>query len=87
MKGGEVRKLFVGELRESSSLSRAELMKQSIVKVNEKSDLVIASCGGMPHDINLVQAHKCLRKASNITNLDDGIMLIEKCGKRYTLDK
>lgn len=54
---GEIGELFVGELRESSSLSRAVLMEQNIVKVDEKSDLVIASCGGMPHDINLVQAH------------------------------
>lgn len=30
----EIRELFIGELWESSSLSRAQLMKQSIVEVN-----------------------------------------------------
>ncbi len=79
--------MFIGELWESSSLSRAQLMKQSIVDADEKSDLVIASCGGMPHDINLVQAHKCLRKVSNITNLGSRLLFMAKRWERYAPDK
>ena len=37
-KRGEIGELFIAELWKSSSLSRAESMKQSIVKVDEKSD-------------------------------------------------
>jgi nickel-dependent lactate racemase len=42
--------------------------------LTEKCDLVIASCGGFPKDINLIQAHKSMEYA--IQALKDGGVLI-----------
>ncbi|HIJ94190.1 MAG TPA: nickel-dependent lactate racemase [Desulfuromonadales bacterium] len=41
----------------------------------EKADLVIASCGGYPKDINLIQAHKSMEYASQAIK-DGGVMIL-----------
>lgn len=41
----------------------------------EKADLVIASCGGFPKDINLIQAHKSMEYASHAIH-DNGVMIL-----------
>jgi nickel-dependent lactate racemase len=41
----------------------------------EKGDLVIASCGGFPKDINLIQAHKSMEYAAQALK-DGGVMIL-----------
>jgi nickel-dependent lactate racemase len=36
------------------------------VEVAEPFDIVVASCGGFPHDVNLIQVHKGMHHASRI---------------------
>lgn len=48
-------------------------------KVSEPYDLVIASPGGAPKDINLYQAEKGLTQAANITKKDGWIVLLAAC--------
>ena len=43
--------------------------------VTEKSDLVVASCGGFPKDINLIQAHKSMEYAVQAIK-DGGVMIL-----------
>lgn len=43
--------------------------------ITEKGDLVIASCGGFPKDINLIQSHKSMEYAAQALK-DGGVMIL-----------
>ncbi|MDD2852402.1 MAG: nickel-dependent lactate racemase [Desulfuromonadaceae bacterium] len=43
--------------------------------LTEKADLVVASCGGFPKDINLIQAHKSMEYAAQALK-DGGVMIL-----------
>ena len=45
------------------------------VHIPKKADLVIASCGGYPWDINFIQAHKTMEMASNFL-IEGGVMIL-----------
>jgi nickel-dependent lactate racemase len=48
--------------------------------IEEKREVVIASCGGSPYDLNLIQAHKALDMAAHAC-IDGGtIVLLAECG-------
>ncbi len=49
------------------------------VQVTEKKDVVIVSCGGFPHDVNLIQAHKALENATQICNDGGTIYWLAEC--------
>lgn len=49
------------------------------VSVPQKADLVIASCGGFPKDINFIQAHKTLDYAMNALRPGGVIILVAAC--------
>lgn len=49
------------------------------IRIAEKRDLVIVSCGGHPHDINMIQAHKALEAASHACNDGGTIVLLAEC--------
>ena len=46
---------------------------------SSKRDVVIVSCGGFPHDINLIQAHKALDMAALACNDGGTIILLAEC--------
>lgn len=52
---------------------------QHTIKIPEKRDLILVSCGGFPHDINLIQAHKALDAASNACTDGGTIILLAEC--------
>lgn len=60
------------------------------IQIGEKRDLVIASCGGYPHDINMIQAHKALEAASKACTDGGTIVLLAEClegmGRKDFLD-
>jgi len=60
------------------------------VEITEKRDLVIVSCGGFPHDLNMIQAHKALETASHACNEGGTIIFLAECadglGRRDFLD-
>jgi len=45
------------------------------VKVDQQFDLVVASAGGYPKDINMIQAHKSIHNAANLVK-DGGTLII-----------
>jgi nickel-dependent lactate racemase len=61
-RGGVVR-AFAGEHARVFPAACAAARRAFGVSVSRKADLVIASCGGHPWDINVLQMHKALRNA------------------------
>jgi nickel-dependent lactate racemase len=49
------------------------------IRVPRPADIVIASAGGFPKDINMFQAHKGMRYASDFTRLGGILILVAEC--------
>jgi nickel-dependent lactate racemase len=49
------------------------------VEIDSKRELVIASCGGLPWDINLIQAHKTMEMAAQACTPGGTIVLLAQC--------
>jgi len=72
-------KLFCGDLRLAHRAACEHYLDQHSVRLPEKRDVVIASCGGFPYDINLIQAHKALDMASYACKDGGTIVLLAEC--------
>jgi len=48
-------------------------------KVKRQYDLVIASCGGFPKDINFIQAHKAINNASMFVKDNGRLVVLTEC--------
>ena len=72
-------KVFCGDWRRSHRAACDYYLEQNSVPVQSKRDVVIASCGGFPHDINLIQAHKALDMAALACNEGGTIVLLAEC--------
>lgn len=51
------------------------------VEIDRLADVVIASCGGYPKDINLYQAHKTLDHAMKAVKKGGDVILLAKCSE------
>jgi len=58
-------------------------MKDFSVPVTKKADLVIASCGGFPKDINFIQAHKSMDYAMNALREGGVMVILAECPEGY----
>ncbi|MFN6964716.1 MAG: nickel-dependent lactate racemase [Pyrinomonadaceae bacterium] len=76
---GRATDLFCGDWITSHRAACDEFAARHTVEIEEGRDLVIASCGGWPHDINLIQAHKTLEAASRACRDGGTIVLLAKC--------
>jgi nickel-dependent lactate racemase len=72
-------KLFCGDWRVAHLAACKDYLDEHSVAVPTKRDVVIASCGGFPFDINLIQAHKALDMASHACNDGGTIILLAEC--------
>ncbi len=72
-------KVFCGDWRLAHRAGCEYYIEQYSVSVPAKRDIVIASCGGFPHDINLIQAHKALDMAALACNDGGTIILLAEC--------
>lgn len=72
-------RVFCGDWRLSHRAACDEYLRSHSVGIVEKKDLVIVSCGGIPHDINLIQAHKALEMASHACKEGGSIILLAEC--------
>jgi nickel-dependent lactate racemase len=66
---------FAGDWREAHESGCRFYREQFSFPLAEKGDLVIASCGGFPKDINLIQAHKSMEYAAQAIK-DGGVMIL-----------
>lgn len=76
---GEAVDLFCGDWTTSHRAACDAFAANNTIKIKEKRDLVIVSCGGFPHDINLIQAHKSLETASHACTDGGTIILLAEC--------
>ena len=76
---GEIIDLYCGDWVTSHSAACEAYAAQHTIEVAEKRDVVVASCGGFPHDINMIQAHKTLEAASHACREGGVIVLLAEC--------
>ena len=76
---GNVTDIFCGNWKSSHRSACDEYYKRNSIKIAEKRPLVIASCGGYPFDINMIQAHKALDAASKACVDGGTIILLAEC--------
>ena len=72
-------KVFCGDWRLAHRAGCEYYLDQHSVGIPARRDVVIASCGGFPHDINLIQAHKALDMAALACNDGGTIVLLAEC--------
>jgi nickel-dependent lactate racemase len=72
-------KLFCGDWQHAHRAACEYYLAHRSEWIFEKRDLVIASCGGFPYDINLIQAHKALDMAAYACNDGGTIVLLAEC--------
>ena len=72
-------KVFCGDWRLAHRAACEYYLDQYSATIPAKRDIVIASCGGFPHDINLIQAHKALDMAALACNEGGTIILLAEC--------
>lgn len=78
---GEITDLFCGDWISSHRKACDEYSARQTIVIAKKRELVIASCGGYPHDINLIQAHKALEAAAAACVDGGTIVLLGECGE------
>ena len=87
---GEAVDLFCGDWRTAHKQACEFYAAEHTIEIREKRDTVIVSCGGSPHDINLIQAHKALETAARACTDGGTIILLAECadglGKKDFLD-
>ena len=66
---------FAGHWRDAHEAGCRFYRERFAFPVAEKVDLVVASCGGFPKDINLIQAHKAMEYAAQALR-DGGVMIL-----------
>jgi lactate racemase len=76
---GRAVRLYAGDWRTAHQKGCAEYLREHSVEIEEKRGLVIASCGGFPWDINLIQAHKSLEMAAHACRDGGDIVLLAEC--------
>jgi nickel-dependent lactate racemase len=78
---GDAVDLFCGDWVTSHRAACDAYGQQNSITVAEKRDVVIVSCGGSPHDINMIQAHKALEAASHACKEGGTIILLAECAE------
>lgn len=77
--------LFIngGDLEKSFGEACRFVADYSIVPVTGRADIVIASCGGYPADINFIQSHKSLDAAARAVKPGGVIFLLSECSEGF----
>jgi nickel-dependent lactate racemase len=76
-------RVYAGDWRAAHRQACAEYARDHSIKIDSKRTLVIASCGGAPYDINLIQAHKTLDMAAQVCMDGGTIILIAECADGF----
>jgi nickel-dependent lactate racemase len=76
---GRAIRIYAGEWRAAHQVGCTEYLTSHSVAIPKKRELVIASCGGSPYDLNLIQAHKALDMAAHACCEGGTIILLAEC--------
>lgn len=71
--------VFCGHWRGAHRAACDHYLQQRSAEIGAKREVVIASCGGFPYDINLIQAHKALDMAAYACAEGGTIILLAEC--------
>ncbi|HEY0379003.1 MAG TPA: nickel-dependent lactate racemase [Pyrinomonadaceae bacterium] len=77
---GRAVRVYAGDWRSAHRRGCEEYLAEHSVEIEERRALVVASCGGWPWDINLIQAHKSLEMAAHACREGGDIVLLAECG-------
>ena len=80
---GRVVRVLAGHWRRAHRAACQEYLATHSVSIENKRDVVVASCGGLPHDINLIQAHKALDMAARACTEGGTIFLLAECREGF----
>lgn len=76
---GTIVDVFCGDWIGAHETACAKYADSHVIELREKRDIVIVSCGGFPHDINMIQAHKALDSAAGACKEGGTIVLLAEC--------
>jgi nickel-dependent lactate racemase len=76
---GRAVRVYAGDWRAAHREGCRQYLIDHSVEIDEKREVVIVSCGGYPHDLNLIQAHKSLDMAAQACNDGGAIVLLAEC--------
>ena len=76
---GRAEKIFAGNWRAAHRQACEDYLANHSLRISEKRDLVIVSCGGSPYDINMIQAHKALDMAAHACVDGGTIVFLAEC--------
>ena len=76
---GSTGDLYCGDWKSSHRAACDAFAATNSLEIIERRNLVIASCGGSPSDINMIQAHKALDAAARACNEGGTIVLLAEC--------
>jgi nickel-dependent lactate racemase len=76
---GRVARVYAGDWRRAHSQGCDDFVTTHSLKIDSRRDVVIASCGGAPYDMNLIQAHKALDMAAEACSDGGTIILVAEC--------
>lgn len=76
---GEAVELFCGDWISAHRAACEFYAAEHSIEIAEKRGLVVASCGGAPFDINMIQAHKTLDAAARVCTIGGTIVLLAEC--------
>lgn len=72
-------RVYSGNWRKAHATGCREYLVEHSVVIDAKREVVLASCGGSPYDINLIQAHKALEMAAHACLEGGDIILLAEC--------
>lgn len=80
---GRAVRVLAGDWRSAHRAACQEYLATRSISIENKRDVVVASCGGIPYDINLIQAHKALDMAAQACNDGGTILLFAECREGF----
>ena len=76
---GRAVRVYAGEWRAAHREGCRGYLADHSIEIEEQREVVIVSCGGYPHDINLIQAHKSLDMAAHACVDGGSIVMLAEC--------
>lgn len=80
---GQALQIYAGHWREAHRVGCEEYLSEHSIRIGAKREVVIASCGGWPYDINLIQAQKALDMATRACTDGGTIILLAECREGF----
>src|SRR5207237_5552752 len=76
---GHPESIFSGHWRAAHAQACEHYAAEHCLRIEERRDVVIVSCGGSPYDSNMIQAHKALDMAAYACADGGTIILLAEC--------